>query len=438
VRSIASGRRLLSRGWHAFDGLARDTLWSGAHDALALVSAMTSFYLVTRAYPRAEDYGGYVGLYGLVGVIGALSYSGIGLAALQRVVGEGDDRDLTLRRFLSLTLLASTLMTVISVTLALLFLNLSAVAVLAIVLAELVGTATIFVSSIMVQATSGFAAATRVRLGVIVIRLAIVLTLHLFDRLTFTNLGGSFLVCFSLYACYIVVFHLPRHGYHVSLGRPDSTALRASAVFSVPMGAAKIQTDADKFLLNVFDFRAEAGLYGAAYRLVQLGILPLGALEAAAFQRFLLRSDGVPRLHWRRATRLASLTFVASVLVAVGLWVFMPLLGFLVEENYEEAFDIVPWLLPLVPLIATSNAPLNGLIGLGQSDKRMHIAVASAVVSMVSYLILIPRYDWKGAVAATFISEIFLSLVGWSSLWYYQKRSDNQVREPTGPVSTSA
>lgn len=433
-RSRSPRQQFLSM-WHAFDGLAADTLWSGIHDFLALVTTLTSFELVHRFLPRPE-YGAYVGLYGLLGAVGALSYSGVGLAALQRLVGERDDPDRTLRSFLSLAVLAGGGMAIIAGTLGLAFIRLSTMSVILIVTAELLGTATIFVSSMLVQAASGFAAATRVRLGVVLLRLVTVVTLRATNRLTVANLGGTLVVCFALYAIYVLCYHLPRHGYRVSFGPPGRMALKSSGLFSVPMAAGKIQTDADKFFLNVYNFRDDAALYGAAYRVIQLGTMPLMALDAAAFQRFLPRGEQGRQVHWRRARKLATLMGVSSTLVALVLLALLPHLHFLVAADYQTSFSIVPWLLPLVPLISTSNSPLNGLLGLGLSDKRMYVTLSSAAVSLTAYLTLIPAYSWKGAVVASYISEAYLAIAGWGALWYYQAKADAELAARQSVVTT--
>jgi len=421
-------RRLATRAWRGFDGLAGDTLWSGAHDGLALVASMVSFYLITRALPT-ERYGGYVGLYGLLGAIGAFSYSGVGLAALHRLIGERDDPDDTLRSFLSLTVITGAVLSALAIGLSLAFLRLGALEISLIVVAELLGPAVIFISALLVQGVSGFAASVRVKLGVVVIRLGAVVVLHLGGQLTLTALGLTILACFVVYGAWLLAVHLPRHGYTVSFGWPNGVSLRSSGVFSVPMVATKLQTDADKFLLNAFGFRAEAGVYGAAYRIVLLGLTPLGSLDNAAFQRFLPRGEpGDLGVHWRRSTRLAMLMGAASVAVALGLWVCLPLLHFLVEDRYNEAFDIVPWLLFMVPLVSTTNLALNGLLGLGRPRTRMNVTIVSSVISMVSYLTLIPSNGWKGAVTATYISEVALAVIAWSTLWFYQRRADDDAR----------
>lgn len=411
------------RIWRAFDGLARDTLWSGGHDFLQLVAALSSFYLLQRALDL-EEYGAYVGLYGLLGAFGAMSYSGVGLALLQRLIGERDEPNDAFRSFLSLSLLAGAVTCVIAIPLGITTLTLTPVEVVLIVVTEILTVAVVFISGIAVQASSGFPAAIRVKGGVIPMRLAVLLVLWQLDALTIRNLAAGFGLCFTIYGIYLLTVHLPKHGYRVGLGRPSRVSMRSSLMFSAPMGASKLQTDADKYLLNVFRHNADAGLYGAAYRMVLLGTLPLLALETAAFQRFLPQGDGRPGLHLRRAQILAGLMLAASLLVSGALYVLLPWFDFLFDDEFKPAMDIVPWLLILVPLISTSGTPLNGLLGLGLPGKRMQVYIASAVVSLVLYFSLIPAFSWEGALIATIISELFLSAAGWTTLWYYQRQAD--------------
>lgn len=412
-----------SKVWHSFDGLAGDTLWSGLHDFAQLVTALLSFYFLLEVL-TTEQYGAYLGLYGLLGAFGAVSYAGVGLALLQRLLGEGDEPNEALRSFLSLALLIGVAASAIAIVVGRSTLSLTTVEVVFIVLAELVAVAVVFMTAMLVQAATGFPAASRVKLGVIVLRLSVLLLLVATDNLTIRNLSGGFLILFTVYAAFLVAVHLPRHGYNFSLGWPSTRSMRASIMFSAPMGASKLQTDGDKYLLNVFGFAADAGLYGAAYRVVLLGTLPLLALDTAAFQRFLPKGDGRPGLHWRRSTRLGVLMLVASLVVTAVLFAALPLLDFLFVDDFVEARDIVPWLLLLIPLIATSNTPLNGLLGLGRSDRRMLVYLVTAIVSVVLYLVLIPPYGWQGALVATVVSEVFLSVAGWSTLWYYQRAAD--------------
>ncbi|MEL7155973.1 MAG: polysaccharide biosynthesis C-terminal domain-containing protein, partial [Actinomycetota bacterium] len=342
----------------------------------------------------------------------------------QRLLGEGDEPDAAFRSFLSLSLLAGLATTAVAIPLGIATLPLTPVEVTLIVGTEILTVAVVFLSGIAVQASSGFPAAIRVKGAVIPMRLGVLLLLWQFDALTIRNLAAGFGLCFSLYGVYLLKIHLPKHGYRPSLGRPSRLSIRSSFMFSAPMGASKLQTDADKYLLNLFRHNADAGLYGAAYRMVLLGTLPLLALETAAFQRFLPKGDGRPGLHLRRSVRMATLMFVASVAVSGALFLLLPWFDFLFAAEFKEAMDIVPWLLLLIPLISTSGTPLNGLLGLGLPDKRMWVYISAAAVSLVLYFSLIPAFSWEGALIATIVSEVYLSIAGWATLWHYQRRSD--------------
>ena len=119
------------------------------------------------------------------------------------------------------------------------------------------------------------------------------------------------------------------------------------------------------------------------------------------------------------------LTTPQTALIAI--YFALPLLDFLFEPQYKDATDIVPWLLILIPLIATTNTPLNGLLGLGRADKRMQVYLISAAISVTAYVALIPAFDWRGALAASLLSEIVLAMLGWGSLWYYQRQADDEL-----------
>jgi len=414
--------------WSAFDGLAGDTLWSIAHDGSTLLTALISFSLLQRSL-EVSQYGSYVAAYGMLGTLGALSFSGVGLALLQRIIGERDDAQVSLNSFLSLSMLLGAAGGVVAVMFGPRFVELNQLEIFLLVIGELLGAGVIFVLAMGVQASFGFAAATRLKLGVIYIRLVSVVVLFAVGGLSVLTLAASFCFLFLSYALYLMLVHLPKSGYRVDFCRPGRETTDASLMFSVPMGASRLQTDGDKFLLGAFGFLDAAGLYGAAYRVIMIGITPLMALDTAAFQRYLPKVEGQPGVHWRRAKTLGTLTFVASLFVVGGIYLFLPLFEWaLLTGDYKEAGSLVPWLLVIIPLIATINAPMNGLLGLGLVRVRMFIYLGSAALSLALYLILIPFYDWRGAAVATIISEVVLSVVAWTVLWKAQQAADKEIK----------
>jgi O-antigen/teichoic acid export membrane protein len=118
----------------------------------------------------------------------------------------------------------------------------------------------------------------------------------------------------------------------------------------------------------------------------------------------------------------------SSSVLALAIYLALPLVKMvLLNDEFEDAASILPWLLLIIPVIATTNAPMNGLLGLGRADIRMRVYLMAAAVAIASYVILIPAHSWRGAVVGTVISEVFLSICAWSSLWRHQRRADQVI-----------
>lgn len=430
--------RLLHRAWHAFDGLAGDTLWSAALDLLAVATALLSFVLLQRVL-RVSDYGSYTGLYGLASTFSAITYSGPGLALIQRRFRFNQDLNDLQASFLSLAIIAGLASTAISFVLALFIIELPPLEIALITASELFASSIIWVVSWLVQIASDFPSMIRVRMGAVALKLVTVPALYAVGQLSILNLGLCYLILYGAFALWLVVVHLPRLGFDLHFRRPPSDVWRSSTVFAVPLAASQLQSDGDKIALNAFNLQGDAGLYGAAYRVVGLGALPIRVIGQAAFHRFLHEGDeAVEGYHLRRAARLTGFMFAVGLATAGALYfvlyVLTPVIDLIIEDEYADAKEIIPWLVLFIPLLAISGTPLNGLLGLGRTRERATVYLTSALVSVVLYAALIPRWGWQGAVAATLLSELYLAVVSWLAMVHYQRIADGSRVEPESAV----
>lgn len=420
-------------------GLANDTAWGALHDVSQLLVMTLTFLLLGRQLGVA-DYGRYAGMYGIVGPVGGLTWSGIVLAVLQRRLRERDDAATTARDFFGLSIGLGALATV-AATIAASFVikGLPVTTVLAVMVAELLANAVNSVAIAMVQAQNGFAPATRLRMITLAIRITVVASLAAVGELTITHIGIGYSVGFILYLGALLLRFLPRHGIPFRLGRPQKGIAPTTAKISLPIAASVLQQDGDKAVLNGFGYANQAGLYAAAFRVVAMGLMPLRALEGAAFQRFLPHDENARNEHTRRAARFSLLALGISLVLALGLFIARDFLSFIIGDDFAGAEDMIPWLLPFLPLTAVSNAPSNGLLGLGRLGVRAGIYGAGALISLSCYLVLIPRMGpdhWKGAVVGTIVGEAFLAVAGWTALFHFQRKHnatlDVPVAEPAG------
>ncbi len=242
--------------------------------------------------------------------------------------------------------------------------------------------------------------------------------------LTVRSLAMSWLIGFALVALISVLIATPSVGIHFSLGRPNKTYVQSNVELSLPLTASTLQQNGDKVVMNGFGLEADAGLYGAAYRIISLSQLPIRTMNQALFQRFLPDNEGDIGQHVRRAKRFSTVSFGLSVVIAGVLFFVAPALTFLVGEKFSEAVTIVRWLLISVPLLAVSRSPLNGLLGLGQTKVRAALILSSAVLSLVMYLTLVPVMSWRGAAIGTVISDLFVTWAGWLLLLRFQRAAD--------------
>lgn len=86
-----------------------------------------------------------------------------------------------------------------------------------------------------------------------------------------------------------------------------------------------------------------------------------------------------------------------------------------------------------------SNAPSNGLLGLGKLGIHFGIYAAGAVVSLTLYITMIPLMPagkpWKGAVIGTIVGEAFLTIAGWVALRHCRQRHDATLDAPPSEPS---
>ena len=410
-------------------GLANDTAWGALHDLSQLVLMTATFTLLSRQL-AVNEYGQYAGIYGIVGPLGGLTWSGIGFAILQRSIRERDKADQISRDFFLLSVGLGLVGATIGTLLGAQFIGGMALAtIIPVMVAELVAQAVAAVSIAMVQAQVGFANAVRLRLVILAIRLVVLLSLSLTGTLTIANLAVGYAIGFSIYLAVLLIMILPSHGIPFSLRRPGPGIVRVTAKVSMPMAVGVLQQDGDKTVMNAYGQGYEAGLYAAAFRFVATGLMPLRALEGAAFQRFLPHNEDERNEHTRRAARFAMLALGISLVLGVAILLGRPLFTLIVGEKYDAALKMIPWLLPFLPLTALSNAPANGLLGLGKLGVRASIYAGSATVSLSLYITLVPSMSWKGAVVGTIVGEAFQATIGWVALLHYQRQHNATLDE---------
>jgi O-antigen/teichoic acid export membrane protein len=171
----------------------------------------------------------------------------------------------------------------------------------------------------------------------------------------------------------------------------------------------------------------DTGLYSAAYRVVMMGLVPIGAFMSASHTKILEQVENEKGHHLRLSARFAAILGVYGLIFSIAAFFAAPLLPLLVGDAFEDSVEMMRWLSPIVFLRAIGATPVNGLLGLGRMGVRTLVIVAVAAISVVLYIVMIPIWGWKGAVIATMIGEVLNVVTAWTALVILQRRHDRTV-----------
>jgi len=222
-------------------------------------------------------------------------------------------------------------------------------------------------------------------------------------------------VC-ALVAMYCLLTRLARPAFS-GLGRIRGE-LREGFWFSTSLSAQTIYNDVDKTMLARLATLDAAGIYAAAYRLIDIAFLPIRALLAAAYPSFFRHGEDGIAGSLGFARRLVPKPLMYSATAALGMTLAAPLVPHILGAEYARTSQAMRWL-SLLPLLKTLHYfAADALTGAGHQALRTFVQVAVAGFNVVVNLWLIPAYSWRGAAWSSLASDGLLALALWScALW---------------------
>ncbi len=202
-----------------------------------------------------------------------------------------------------------------------------------------------------------------------------------------------------------------------SFARPTREDFTRGAGFMANDGAAAAATSMDRPLLVRFGYTVDAGTYNLGYRLAQMAALPVQAfIRVTAVDYFLVgkqRPADIRRLTTRLTGAGLALGLAAGVIAFVGADLIPVLLG----DRFDAVPPVVRWLAPLPALLAVQTMPANALSGLDRQGLRNYCLLFIAGVNLILNLSLIPVFGWRGAAAATLLTEGIHVVILWGAMY---------------------
>ncbi len=408
-------------------GLAAESAWSLAYELTSMVGTLLAFTLLGRSLGVA-GYGGYASLYAIIGPMVTLAASGVTLSLLQHVVRDGEPLDETARSCLSLAMVLGVVLTAVGAGLAFWVVDtLDAVAIMSILLIEFVTSPLVNVAASTVQAGTSFAGAARIRILLVAGRIVMLVVLFTTGSLTVASLGISQLVWSAILTAWALRAVGRRYGFPFRPGPVRARHFKSNVLYSTAISADAFGNDGDKVVLAANRYVIDTGLYAAAYRIIMLGLVPIGSLVNVSHKRFLEHEEGRRGEHLGLAVRYSAIGGAYGIAFAVAVFFAAPLFPIVVGADFEGSVTMVRWLAPIVFLRAIGIFSLNGLMGLGRVTLRTVLITANAAFGLVLYVVLIPTYGWEGALIGTLVTETLQVVMTWTALVVVQRRADRAM-----------
>jgi O-antigen/teichoic acid export membrane protein len=229
----------------------------------------------------------------------------------------------------------------------------------------------------------------------------------------------------------------------VALGRPvfsfrDAVhRSREGVVYAFSNSTASAYNDLDKTMLVHYQMNAAAGIYSMAYRVIDIGTIPIRAIHSAAFPRFFQKgADGISPVR-RFAARILSRTLLIGCLACVVMFISAPLLPRIAGSNFYSSIAALRWLCLIPVLRACHLSAGDALVGAGHKKIRLWCQIGAALLNFGLNIILIPRFTWHGAAWASLATDGGLAIVTWvilSAMRTKEPEALSPLRQPLDVV----
>ncbi len=218
------------------------------------------------------------------------------------------------------------------------------------------------------------------------------------------------------------------------LGRPCWAPIRRHHLleglsFSFSSSAISLYNDLDKAMLVSYGMLAAAGIYGAAYRVIDVVSTPIVSLFAAASPRlFRSGAQAGPAGVAPETARLLRWAACFGLLAAPLLAVCAPLLPRLFGHSFAASTGALQMLCFLPLLRGLHYAWGTAITSCASQWLRTATQAGAALLNLLLNVWLIPRWGWQGAAAASLLTDGALALASFTIFRFLIARQ--QAMEP--------
>lgn len=403
--------------------LAQNTAWMSGGQGLRLLLQAVFFIIIARSL-GPKEYGAFVGVVALVAVLSPFSGLGYGNVLIKNVARDPEAFAIWWGNALFMLTISGPTFALIIVCVSRIFLPPSlGGAVLFVAISDLVLARIVDLAGQAFQAREMLAYTAKLNVFFSGSRLVAALVLLVIPgRHGAITWAALYMGSAAAVALLAVVTVLRSFESPVLSLRKARTEFLEGIFFSITLSSQSIYNDIDKTMLTKFATLGDAGIYGVAYRLIDIAFVPVKSLLAAAFPTFFKHgAKGIvsaAHFGWGLVKKSAVYGLVASA----GIAIVAPMLPRILGRAYNSSVEALWWLSPLVLLKSIHYFGADTLTGSGHQGLRSLVQAGVAAFNILLNLWVIPAYGWRGAAWSSLASDFLLLCCVWSCVGFLVRR----------------
>jgi O-antigen/teichoic acid export membrane protein len=186
--------------------------------------------------------------------------------------------------------------------------------------------------------------------------------------------------------------------------------------FATSLSAQTIYNDIDKTMLARMVTLDAAGIYAAAYRIIDVAFTPIRSLLNAAYPGFFRHGANGIDVSLSFSLRLIRPAAIYSLGASAAMLIGAPLLPRILGSQFAATTEALRWL-ALLPLLKSLHYFMGeALTGAGYQGVRTIMHVVVAVFNVLVNFWIIPAYGWRGAAWSSLASDGLLAALMYGSV----------------------
>ena len=411
--------------------IRKNSLWMFAGQMLAFGCQGIYFVLIGRAL-GSKEYGAFVGVVSLVSVLSQVSSFGMELVIIRDISRDRGRFSRSWGLALELSTFGFLLIMAIAIVLGHFILPANVRPLIPLVVAAdaLFGKLSILASKAF-QGFERFGESAAINASGNISRVIVAAVLYVYT--VSTNIHPTAYSWTRIY--WIASFAAAVIGFGAvtwQLGLPRWHSVRWKNIsdglsFSLSGTTVTLYNDIDKtFLVSMGQSKA-AGIYTAAYRIVDIASTPIYSIYSAAFPQFFREGAKSVRDAFAFSHKLMRKTVPYSAAAAVVMFAGAGLLPRILGPSFSESTAALRWLC-LLPLIRCIHyAAGTTITGSVSQWVRTVQQIVVALLNILLNIVLIPRFSWQGAAAASLLSDGALAAMNWACVKWLIFRDEQRL-----------